>query len=139
MAGAAEFQLSLLSPKESVEMLITMSSVSVDNAEISTELLNISTLCGRLPLTIGIAAGMIKTFGSDWRGNVLDMLRQDVTKSLAEESGDSLSPAEVIVARSVRELDANSERLLSLLGIVPEDTVCPTSVNDKNSTCNKNT
>ena len=71
----------------------------------------------RLPLTIGIAAGMIKSFGKDWRGCVLDMLLDDTGKAMAEESESGLSPAEVIVARSVQELDENTQLLFQLLGI----------------------
>ena len=70
----------------------------------------------RLPLTIGVAAGMIKSFGEDWRGSVLDMLREDAGKAM-EESESGLSPAEVIVARSVKELDENTQLLFQLLGI----------------------
>ena len=54
--GAAEVQLTLLSPQESVEMLMLMSGLSYA-ADSSAELLQISFLCGRLPLTIGVAAG----------------------------------------------------------------------------------
>jgi hypothetical protein len=53
VSGATEVLLSLLSPKESVEMLIYMSDVSVDDAEATAELVKISDLCCRLPLTIG--------------------------------------------------------------------------------------
>ena len=59
MPGAIEVQVSLLSLQQSIGMLIRMSGVSVDTGEASAELLQISTLCGRLPLTISIAAGEI--------------------------------------------------------------------------------
>ena len=68
---------------------------------------------------------MIKSFGDEWRGSVLDMLREDASKSLAEESEAGLSPAEVIVTRSVNELNAGTQALFQLLGIIPEDISCP--------------
>jgi hypothetical protein len=57
--GAIEVQVSLLSLQQSIEMLIRMSGVSVDTGSASAELMQISTLCARLPLTISIAAGAI--------------------------------------------------------------------------------
>ena len=128
VSGATEVQLSLLSPRESVEMLIYMSGVLADNAEASAELIKISDLCCRLPLTIGIAAGMLKSFGSDWQGHVLDMLQEDAGGSMADESENGMSPAETIVIRSVKELDCDTAELFTWMGVVPEDVPCPVSV-----------
>ena len=120
-------QLALLSLKESVQMLIHMSGVTID-AEASAELMKISELCCRLPLTIGIAAGMLASFGSNWKGNVLEMLEEDLGASMADESETGMGPAEAIVARSVKVLDSDTVALFSMLGIVPEDTPCPVPV-----------
>jgi hypothetical protein len=117
--GATEVQLSLLSPQESVEMLMHMSEVSTE-LDASSELVQISSLCGRLPLIIGIAAGMIKSLGSNWRGNVLGMLQEDISAAMAEESDIGLSPADLIVARSIKELDEDTSSLFVLMGIIPE-------------------
>ena len=107
-------------------MLIHMSGIPAD--AVSAELVKISDLCGNLPLTIGIAAGMLKSFGSDWQGNVLEMLQEDASASMADESETGMSPAESIVTRSVKELDLDTQRLFPLMGIVPEDTPCPVGV-----------
>ena len=126
ISGATEIQLALLSAKESVEMLIHMSGIPAD--AVSAELVKISDLCGNLPLTIGIAAGMLKSFGSDWQGNVLEMLQEDASASMADESETGMSPAENIVLRSVKQLDSDTAALFTMMGIVPEDTPCPVEV-----------
>lgn len=62
----------------------------------------------------GIAAGMVKSFGSKWQGNVLDMLLEDASASMADESESGMSPAESIVARSTKQLDSDTATLFSL-------------------------
>jgi hypothetical protein len=34
-------------------------------------------LAGRLPLTLGICAGMIKRFGSSWKSQLVELLEED--------------------------------------------------------------
>ena len=59
---------------------------------------------------------MIQSLGNDWLGTALAMLQENASAYMAEESETGLSPAEVIVSRSVRELDENSQELFMLLG-----------------------
>jgi hypothetical protein len=63
---------------------------------------------------LGIAAGMVKSYGSNWQGNILDMLQEDASASMADESEPGMSPAESIVARSVKQLDSDTAALFSL-------------------------
>ena len=120
VAGATEIQLGLLSQEESIEMLVSMSGISVNGGADSPELMKLVHLCGRLPLTIAVVAGMMSSFGDDWQDNVSAMLQDDMSGSLAE-AGTGLSPAEVIVNRSVKELqEADAIEMFSLLAILPE-------------------
>ena len=59
---------------------------------------------------------MIQSLGSDWLGNALAMLQDNMGASMAEVSEAGLSPAEIIVSRSVKELDQNTQKLFMLLG-----------------------
>ena len=59
---------------------------------------------------------MIQSLGSDWLGNALAMLQDNMGASMAEVSETGLSPAEIIVSRSVKELDQNTQKLFMLLG-----------------------
>lgn len=117
VAGTNEVQLGLLSESESIELLVKMSGIAADSTVDSPELMQIVAMCNRLPLMLCVAAGMMKSFGDDWKGNVLGTLQEDMNGSLAE-AGAGLSPAGIKVNRSAQQLpDEDCIELFSLLAI----------------------
>jgi hypothetical protein len=84
-------------------------------------------LTGRLPLTIGIVAGLIREFTDEegWATIVLEMLQEDRQGAMASEEG-GLSPSELVVQRSLDQLTAQDPKeLFQLLSACPEDASIP--------------
>jgi hypothetical protein len=91
MQKAAEVELELLGLQEAVEMLAAVAQL--DAADVSPVCLEISQLCGRLPLCINIVGNLIRTFGDGWEQEVPGILRGDM-KSLAENARDASNGAQ---------------------------------------------
>jgi hypothetical protein len=115
LPGATEVKISVMSLQDSVEMLVSMASIVVDASSTDPELTYICHLAGRLPLTLSICAGMIKRFGSNWKSDLLDLLREDKIGALDDEVEGGLTPSERIVARSVNELPTDASKELFVL------------------------
>ena len=84
----------------------------------------------RLPLTIGVVAGMIEGYGNEdgWGDAILEQLQEDRLGSLANEDG-GLSPSELIVRRSLDNLSTDDpRRFFRLMSVCPEDCQIPVSV-----------
>jgi hypothetical protein len=95
----------------------------------------IDKVTGRLPLTIGIVAGLIRGYDHEagWGKAVLEMLQEDRQGALADEDG-GLSPSELVVRRSLDSLsNEDPKELFQLLSVTPEDaSICLSVVVRKN-------
>jgi hypothetical protein len=80
-------KLSLMTMEEAVELLSHASGL--DDVEVSSAVVEVAKLCGRLPLTLNIAASMINDCGSEWEAEVLPELK-DVGKFVGDAAGVSV-------------------------------------------------
>ena len=64
LQGSTEVKLALMTISQSVEML--SHAAGLDSAELSTSLVEVAKICGRLPLCLNIAARMIADCGEHW-------------------------------------------------------------------------
>ena len=78
--GATEVLLQLLTTNESIDMLVAMAELD----SVQPAVVKVVHLCGRLPLTVGLAAGMIKKYGTGWEDAVVGMLTDDFAICLAK-------------------------------------------------------
>ena len=80
-------------------------------------------MCGRLPLALGIAGGIIEELGSAWQSELIPLLKDDF-------GGEAESVEERVVTASLRALPeamrAGVEALFTLFAIFAEDAVVPT-------------
>ena len=103
-------------------MLCAMADVPIETG-VPPEIVPIINLCGRLPLTIGIVAGLIRGYANEagWGEAVLEMLQEDRQGAMADVHG-GLSPAELVVQRSLDSLrNEDTKELFRLLSVTPED------------------
>lgn len=122
VTGASEVQLALLNPDEAIKMLCAMADVPIETG-VPPEIVPIINLCGRLPLTIGIVAGLIRGYENEagWGEAVLEMLQEDRQGAMADVHG-GLSPAELVVQRSLDSLrNEDTKQLFRLLSVTPEN------------------
>jgi len=123
--GAAEVHCEVLSLAEALVLLLTEGGVPhlIDSPPPAA--LRAVELCGRLPLALGIAGGII--------GELADSWKEDLIPLLEEEMGDG-SVEERVVTASLRAMPAEMlegvERLFVLFAVFPEDTAVPVAAID---------
>jgi hypothetical protein len=64
LSGSTEVKLSIMTVSESIEML--SHAAGLDSVELSASLVEVTKICGRLPLCLNIAATMITDCGEHW-------------------------------------------------------------------------
>merc|ERR550514_1772479 len=105
---------------------------------IAPEVVEICDLCGRLPLAVALAGGVVGNYGAVDQ-EVVELIREDLSGGFASGAdgggADSgLSVAERILVSSLRSLGAEErgpvERTFLLLAVFPEVSTIPMAVLD---------
>jgi hypothetical protein len=112
--------------EEALQLLLSVAGLPLAAlAEVAPEVREVVKLSGCLPLTLGIAAKLIKELGvtDDWSG-VLELMKQEFN-----DSGQERSMAERIIRTSLKAIRGASRdnvlRLFRAFAVVPEDTRIP--------------
>ena len=76
MEGCDEVSLNLLTPTESVDLLLRTGGVDDPDDEAREAAARIVKLCGQLPLYVSICGGVIHDYegATDWQTELVDML-----------------------------------------------------------------
>ena len=121
--GAAEVKCGTLSTEASLELLLRAGGCEHRLKAPPPAALEAVELCGRLPLALGIAGGIIEELGSAWQSELIPLLKDDF-------GGEAESVEERVVTASLRALPeamrAGVEALFTLFAIFAEDAVVPT-------------
>ena len=128
--GAPEVQLGSLPPDDSVALMYAVCGKKVEPPFNQVEH-DAATACGRLPLALNIAGGMLKQAGGVINRAFVDMLSEDHGEVLREgEFGDlHVSLEDRLVGKTLEHYQGSHRdgvlRLFSFLAAFPEDVLIP--------------
>ena len=122
---AVELQCEVLSQEEALSLLLHEGGCEQLLEDPPPAALRAVELCGRLPLALGIAGGVIVELADSWQEDLIPLLEEEFGEGSIEER---------VVAASLRAVPeamrAGIEELFGLLAVFPEDTAVPVSAID---------
>ena len=112
-----EVSLDVLPPTDAVHLFITTAGADRTSGEAPETLMEIVTLCGRLPLALRIAAARLRA-NRTWTGrHLIDRLYDRQQRLLELEAGERSVTAALDL--SYRQLTTNQQRAYRLVGLHP--------------------
>ena len=140
ISSATEVPLALLSADDAAKMLLTTAGVRAV-PPYSEEVLAAAQACGRLPLTLAIAGGILdEIFFGEVTAEFVALLQEDHSQVLREgQFGDEhVQLEDSLIALSLKGyVGAEREQVVSLFrlfGIFPEDVAVPLELFDRLAT-----
>eukprot|EP00966_Prymnesium_polylepis_P053607 1239383-Prymnesium_polylepis.1 len=125
LSGAAEVQCETLSPEASLELLLRTGGHDKLLSAPPPAVVEAVELCGRLPLVLGIAGGIIAELADDWESELLSLLKDQFQEASVEERVVAASLHAVPVA-----MRAAVEGVFALCGVFAEDAIVPAAATD---------
>ena len=123
--GAAEVQCGTLSMEASLELLLRAGGCEHLLEAPPPAAREAVELCGRLPLALGIAGGIIEGLGTTWQAELCELLKEEFEEASVEERVVTASLR--AVPEAMRE---GVEALFTLFAIFPEDAIVPDTAID---------
>ena len=125
--GAAEVQCGVLSAQASLELLLRAGGCESALAAPPAAAVRAVELCGRLPLALSIAGGIVAELGTTWQSQLVPLLQDEL-------GGEAQSVEERVVTASLRvvpsALRTGVEELFTVFAIFAEDAVVPDTAID---------
>ena len=136
LKNAAEVNVGILSEQEALNLLI--SSAEVDQEDIDDEETGIASeiveLCGRLPLTLAIAGGMVLDNGQSFTDDILEVMKEQ--NELEDEEG--LTVEQRVISSSVKMMVQSAGKnkelvktVFEFFSVFPEDVPVPAAFFNK--------
>ena len=130
---AEEVDIGVLSRDQSLELLISTAEVSPADVQVgSTGLrvaMEISELCGRLPLTLAIAGGMISDNPEGFTDEIVVLMKEDYLQEQVDEDGNSMTLEERVINSSLKAITSKNKTLVlstfRFFAVFPEDAPVP--------------
>jgi hypothetical protein len=88
LKSSIEIQLALMTNEEAIDLLAH--AAHLDFGELGAAVLEVVGLCGRLPLCLNIASGIIADHGENWEEEVLPEMRKGFSQLTAEGNSDGI-------------------------------------------------
>eukprot|EP01052_Picozoa_sp_SAG31_P021261 SAG31_NODE_1635_length_7682_cov_5.457471_3_plen_460_part_00 len=129
VSNAGQVEIGLPSEDDSIALLLTAAGLSHLPRPFPPEAAEVITLCGRLPLALDIAGGLLKDLGvgEDWTG-VPKMFQQEMRRAVSEDEQQNALEYRVIGA-SLRSISPryhdSAATVLSAFALVAEDEMVP--------------
>ena len=125
--GASEVQCNVLSAEASLELLLRAGGCEELLDSRPEAALEAVEYCGRLPLALGLAGGIIKELADSWQRALVPLLRDEL-------GGEFDTVEERVVTASLRavpqEMRADVGALFALFALFAEDAVVPAAAID---------
>jgi hypothetical protein len=86
LKSSIEIQLALMTNVEAIDLLAH--GAGLDSGELPAAMLEVVGLCGRLPLCLNIASGIIADHGEHWESEVLPEMRKGFSQFTAGDNSD---------------------------------------------------
>ncbi len=115
--GARPMKLSMLSLDEAVELLRQL--VGDARAADESAIVDLATVCGRLPMALRIAATQLKEEADVALADYVADLRMGRPLNALAVAGDESATVRTALAQSYRRLEPAAARLLRLMGLLP--------------------
>ena len=118
----ADVDVGVLTQEEAVRLLLDAAGLEIpggDQGEVPQQAREIVDLCGRLPLTVAIAGGIVGNYGT-LEDDLVQMIKEDQLRGEAE----GVTVEERIIEGSLRSLGAERaevERVFLSVTVLPED------------------
>ena len=130
---AEEVDIGVLSRDQSLELLISTAEVSPADVQVgSTGLrvaMEISELCGRLPLTLAIAGGMISDNPEGFTDDIVELMKEDYLQEQVDEDGNGMTLEERVINSSLKAITSKNKTLVlstfRFFAVFPEDAPVP--------------
>lgn len=120
--GSSHHLVELLTDEEALRLLAV--GAEVDPDALPAEAREVLTECGRLPLAVALAGGMVRA-GTPWR-DVRDALREHELEIVSDEHGvEQHQSLWKMIEVSVRALPEEAQERLAELAVFPEDEAVP--------------
>jgi|MDSY01.2.fsa_nt_gb hypothetical protein len=149
LKNSAEVDVGVLSEGEALKLLISSAEMDEGDVEEGSEeeriAKDIVELCGRLPLTLVIAGGMISDNPDGFSDDVVEVMKEDRLREQDDEDESGVTLEERVISSSLKMIKGkNKDLVLSIFkffAVFPEDvpvpagffTVCsPMLTGDKN-------
>ncbi len=134
--NSVECELGILSEEDAFELLLSSADMSNEDVGEGSEERRIAKeiveLCGKLPLTLALAGGMISDNPNGFTDEVLELMKEDRLRSDEDESGTTLEWR--IVASSLKMIPGKNaelvERCFLFFAAFGEDVAIPAGVFD---------
>jgi hypothetical protein len=128
---SAEVELGVLPADDALNLLLASASREVDASNKEHELaVRIVELCGRLPLTLAIAGGMVSDVGQGFTDDILDAMKESHGADL--EDGGGLTLEERVISSSLKMITGKNKALVvqvfNFFAVFPEDVAVPAGV-----------
>jgi hypothetical protein len=130
---SAEVDVGILSSADALKLLLSSAEMGEEDVEEGSEEHRVATeiveLCGRLPLTLSIAGGMISDNPDGFTDDVLDLMREDRLRDQEDEDDSGFTVEERVIECSLKMVKGkNKDLVLSVFkffSVFPEDIAVP--------------
>ena len=138
LRNAAEVSVGVLSPEEALKLLLASAEISEEDIEEGSDEHKIATeiveLCGRLPLTLAVAGGMLADSGQGFTEDILEAMKDK--QELEDEDGMTIetrviSTSERVMVKSAGKHKNLIGKVFRFFAVFPEDVPVPASFFNK--------
>ena len=134
LKNSHEVSVGVLVKSEALELLLSSAGVREDTIQEGGNehriALEIVELCGRLPLTLAIAGGIIADNPGGLTDEVVDMMKEDRLREEDDEGESGMSLEERIISSSLKMIRAKNKELVlkifNFFAVFAEDVSVPT-------------
>ena len=138
LKNSAEVEMGVLPQDEALKLLLSSADMEEDTLEPESEEYRIASeiveLCGRLPLTLAIAGGMVADNGQILSEDIVEVMKE--SHDLEDEEGRTLEDR--VISSSVKMLIKGAgkhkelvEKIFHFFAVFPEDVPVPAAVFNK--------
>ena len=131
LKNSAEVDVGVLSGQESLQLLLSSADMDVGDVEEDSDeyriAMEIVELCGKLPLTLAIAGGMISDNPDGFSDEVVELMKEDRLRE--QEDEDEMTLEERVISSSLKMIKGkNKDLILSIFeffAVFAEDVPVP--------------
>ena len=133
LTKSTDIELGVLPQDEALKLLLASAEMTDEVSDGSDEhglAFEVVELCGRLPLTLAIAGGMVADVGQGFTEDILEAMMEACGANLEDEGGLALE--ERVISSSLKMIKGKNkalvERVFKFFAVFPEDVAVPAGV-----------
>jgi hypothetical protein len=134
LRNSTDIELCVLPPDEALKLLLASAEMAAENFVGGDKehgiAVDIVALCGRLPLTLAIAGGVVANAGQGFTEDILEAMTGASSADLDDEDESTLE--ERVISSSLKMIKGKNKvlvkQVLQLFAVFPEDVAVPAAV-----------